>query len=580
MSLRKSSDSISFAKRNNLIFADDESDFCQSAKKMRIGKIREMSVLEIIEYVVKITENKPLCISGTPEKFLKVLSERLDITAMQALILSVFVNNCDDRNIFLRDLANHFDGNNISILRCSDDIAELAERGIIKRQAERRGLESYCVTQKAIESLCKNTMPELPKLDNLEAYEWFGAIEEIMDKVRFSSIEKEEFGAQLTELFKNNSHLHCVQAILSHNLEIDALKLFMALSIVAINNYDDRLCADDIEDYYKRPELRCLVEELESGDNILFSENMIEHANNHGQVDSTHWKLTDYSKEEIYSEFHFKKSKALNSSLIQPDDVKEKKLYFNDEISGEIERLRSLLSFDRMKKVMDRLEEKGMRRGFACLFYGAPGTGKTETVLQLAKASGRPIMQVNIASIRSKWVGETEQNMKLCFDNYRKLVKSSELSPILFFNEADALFTTRNENAKYGVDKMENTMQNIILQEMENLEGILIATTNLQDTLDPAFERRFLYKIEFVKPTPAERCHIWEEMLPQLTHADALFLAEHFDFSGGQIENIARKCQIDDILLENTCFDKESMMTYCKREFLHKDKRQCIGFTH
>ena len=102
-----------------------------------------------------------------------------------------------------------------------------------------------------------------------------------------------------------------------------------------------------------------------------------------------------------------------------------------------------------------------------CLFYGAPGTGKTELVQQLAIATQRDLFQVNIATLRDKYVGESEKQLKRIFDKYRSLVRTQEHAPILFFNEADAIFGNRMENTQRSVDKMENALQNIILQEME-----------------------------------------------------------------------------------------------------------------
>ena len=183
------------------------------------------------------------------------------------------------------------------------------------------------------------------------------------------------------------------------------------------------------------------------------------------------------------------------------DSIKEKSLFFNTSEQEQIERLTCLLSTENLPSVQERLEEQGMRKGFACLFYGAPGTGKTETVLQLARQTGRDLMQVDIAGLRDKWVGESEKNIKEVFARYRRLCQNSEVMPILFFNEADAIINKRTENIEHSVDKMDNAMQNIILQEIENLDGILIATTNLTSNLDRAFERRFLYKVEFHKPT-------------------------------------------------------------------------------
>ena len=136
-----------------------------------------------------------------------------------------------------------------------------------------------------------------------------------------------------------------------------------------------------------------------------------------------------------------------------------------------------------------------MCQGFCCIFYGAPGTGKTETVYKLARQTGRDIMRVDVNKIKSCWVGESEKNIKAAFDRYRNICKNSPLAPILLFNEADAILGIRMEGASNAVDKMENSIQNIILQEMESIEGIMIATTNLTTNLDKAFERRFLYKI-------------------------------------------------------------------------------------
>ena len=219
-----------------------------------------------------------------------------------------------------------------------------------------------------------------------------------------------------------------------------------------------------------------------------------------------------------------------------------------------------------------------MRSGFACLLYGAPGTGKTETVLQIARATGRSIMQVNLSEMRSKWVGESEKNVKAVFDRYRNFVEYCDKEPILLFNEADAIINKRQEGAEHGVDKMENSIQNIILQEMENLDGIMIATTNLAQNMDKAFERRFLYKIKFEKPTLEARMHIWHEMIPTLSESDTKTLAEKYDFSGGQIENIARHNAINGILYGDKANSIDSLMAYCDNERLETKECRKIGF--
>ena len=123
---------------------------------------------------------------------------------------------------------------------------------------------------------------------------------------------------------------------------------------------------------------------------------------------------------------------------------------------------------------------------------------------------------------------------------------------------------------------MENAIQNIILEEMEKLDGILIATTNLAQSLDSAFERRFLYKLEFQNPTPEESCYIWSSMVKNLSDEDAYALAKEFRFSGGQIENVARK-QIIASLLDDQPIRIEGLREFCQKESLKKENR--IGFS-
>jgi SpoVK/Ycf46/Vps4 family AAA+-type ATPase len=218
-----------------------------------------------------------------------------------------------------------------------------------------------------------------------------------------------------------------------------------------------------------------------------------------------------------------------------------------------------------------------MRNGFACLFYGKPGTGKTETVNQIARMTGRDVMLVDIAETKSCWFGESEKRIKKVFDKYRQYAKVNNPAPILLFNEADAVIGKRKDVNSGNVAQTENTIQNIILQEMENLDGIMIATTNLTKNLDPAFERRFLYKIEFNKPTLEARKAIWKSQLPELRDEDAETLAGRYDFSGGQIENIARKRTVDSIIHAGR-IDLETLNEYCGDEKLDKDRGITIGF--
>jgi SpoVK/Ycf46/Vps4 family AAA+-type ATPase len=151
-----------------------------------------------------------------------------------------------------------------------------------------------------------------------------------------------------------------------------------------------------------------------------------------------------------------------------------------------------------------------------------------------------------------------------------------ETAPILLFNEADAVFSTRKDVMASLASQTENAIQNIILQEMEGLTGVLIATTNLTQNFDKAFERRFLYKIEFAKPETVVRKSIWQSIIPALSDTGAAELAARFDFSGGQIENIARKRTVE-LIIHGADPSLDTLFRYCEDELLEKTVSR-IGF--
>jgi SpoVK/Ycf46/Vps4 family AAA+-type ATPase len=183
-----------------------------------------------------------------------------------------------------------------------------------------------------------------------------------------------------------------------------------------------------------------------------------------------------------------------------------------------------------------------------------------------------------MSKLKSKWVGDSEKSVRGVFRMYRSLCRSCEKAPILLFNEADGIIGIRREGATSAVDKMENSIQNIILHEMENLDGILIATTNLTQNLDPAFERRFLYKICFEKPDVSVREKIWHTMLPALSEEQCASLASAYDLSGGQMENVARKFSINSILYGGEKSPMDILHAYCNAERLDNQTTRRIGF--
>ncbi|MBP5328551.1 MAG: ATP-binding protein [Spirochaetaceae bacterium] len=300
------------------------------------------------------------------------------------------------------------------------------------------------------------------------------------------------------------------------------------------------------------------------------------------KVERTTLTVTDKTLNLLFGEnadLYIKTTVAKN--VLVPEDIKEKKLFYSEQVQKQISMLEESLEQKNLEAMQERLSQKGLCKGIAVILYGAPGTGKTETVYQLAKHTNRKIQHVDIADSKSMWFGESEKLIKKIFTDYKKLCKTCkshhENTPILLFNEADALISKRLDVTGRGCAQTENAIQNILLEEMEKLEGIMIATTNLCDNMDKAFERRFLFKVKYEKPSIEARTNIWKSKLTVLNDEDAASLAGLFDFSGGEIDNIVRKCEMNEIIRGTQPSYKE-LVDLCHEERLHNEEERRMGF--
>lgn len=292
--------------------------------------------------------------------------------------------------------------------------------------------------------------------------------------------------------------------------------------------------------------------------------------------------ITDKTIELIYGEnADLYKKKVVDKNIIDPEKIKEKKLFYSEQVERQIDTLTQSLASNNLEAMQERLGAKGLPGGVAAILYGAPGTGKTESVYQIAKKTNRKILHVDIADSKSMWFGESEKKIKKIFTNYRSLCKNckshNENVPILLFNEADALISKRKDVTSGNCAQTENAIQNILLEELEKLDGVMIATTNLCDNMDKAFERRFLFKVKFEKPSLEARTKIWQNKMPDLPEEQAKELADRFDFSGGEIDTIVRKCEMNEVIRGKRP-SRDELFELCKEERLLSDDSRRIGF--
>ena len=538
------------------------------------------TLLSSIEEIVRLAKEH-----GVEDKFheeaekpLKYLSKVLLMSKEEALVLSLFLELSPKWRIKISDLSEMLKISNIRILSLMNVADELVMKGYIKKYDRNEDI-FYVVPADVIDCLRSNTIYMPKPITNLTFDEFFERLDKIMEEEDVGFWRRYDSVVKLVEA---NPHLPYCKILSSLDWDDHEVMLFHIFAHRLINEDDDIIGTHDWEDIIgSKRVVKRILKSFKRGDSPLIKNNFLEPAIEDGMRQPDYYHFTDKAKEELFPEMDLldKYTEKKDKSLIPYTSFAEKRLFYAPHIQSQIDRLAQLLKQEQFNQVIQRLSENGMRKGFACLFYGSPGTGKTETVNQLARATGRDVMMVDVTQIKSCWVGESEQNIKALFDRYRKHVKDMEVAPILLFNEADAVLGIRQEGAQRSVDKMENSIQNIILQEMETLEGIMIATTNLTSNLDKAFERRFIYKIEFERPVIEAKQQIWKSMIPALSDEAACSLARDFDLSGGQIENIARKRTVELILSGNEPTEQQ-IREYCQSETMDSraEKRRRIGF--
>lgn len=282
--------------------------------------------------------------------------------------------------------------------------------------------------------------------------------------------------------------------------------------------------------------------------------------------------LTEKAKDALYlkEKIIIKKNTFSTATIVVPSDIILEELFYNESEWAQIKTIEKVLSKEKHQLVVNQLVENGLAKGISILFNGFSGTGKTATAKRLAKITNRPLFCVDVEKVVNKWVGDSEKSTKKIFNEYYDFCKDCEQTPILFFNE-DSIFSKRVE-VSHSSDRTHNSMQNILLEQMEQFTGISIVTSNNAEKLDTAFERRFLYKVEFEKPTKETQRSLLTNAFQNISTKTINNILENLSFTGGQIYNIRKKyimqCIVEDNDLEHLfsrlCLEETKTSTVTK----------------
>jgi hypothetical protein len=557
-----------------------------------------MEVIPILEHIEQIglkTRNCKLSaeILRSLKPRIREVAKFIGCEERQAVFFSlIFMMNFRKSDIELDEIAGYLGCNIMTLVKHLPDFESLITQGLIRKdQSGRRKRRcpdrldslSFYIPVEIIRSLTDGERPTLKKeKEPLNLYTFLNEVEALAEQRDNMLISLSELYDEINALINYNLDLPIVKQVKQFELSNENLIIFL-YSCSQFIDYDSEVeltpllkgIFPDLQDQLKiRRQFLEYNNELQKKGLIKLEEGQFR---GDRSIQLTEYALSVFFENE--KDLFEKKSKK-RVDLIKSSEIFEKKLFFDREETEQIEFIIKALQPENFNKLQQRLKIKGRNTGVGILLHGNPGTGKTSAAYEIARRTGRDIKMVVISEAKSAYYSESEKRIKAIFTEYDQLVRDFPNNfPIILFNEADSLFSTRRElsSVNTGVGQTENSIQNVLLQELENLTGILLATSNMTANFDKAFERRFLYKIKF-NPTSLEaKIQIWKNLIPELTHELACSLANEYPLSASQIDNVATKYLTIQLLTgSNPGYNEIEKL--CAEEFLERKERVKIGF--
>ena len=507
------------------------------------------------------------------------------VNKVQAILLAIsFVKSCFD-NFDTAAIISHLGIKNHRFLKYLEDFNILSLKSILTKKSDKSGCEDYKLSQHILNYILSNqAIPKellTIKVKDVSFNEFLADMDILRDQKENKEINYIYFTLKFIDLLNTNKHFKIVEFAIKNLQLVDSFVFFDTIldALNAGSNDFNTGLKSTVDDFYERNrDIFNYVTNFLEGKTALTKLDLIEKDSNtfsdRHRIQLTQKAVSMLKEwEDISLEFIEKKDKR----LVYPEQIQKRNLFYNTVEELQLEPIKKSLSHAAFNQLQSRLKSKNMSTGITALLYGAPGTGKTESVYQLAKKYNRPVFKVEISETKSMWFGESQKLVKKIFTDYYTFKKMQKVCPILLFNEADAIIGKRKSAGSSSVSDTENAIQNVLLEELENFDGILFATSNLVANLDSAFERRFLFKVKFENPSTVNAAKIWRNKLPFLSAKEALQLASQFSYSGGEMENITRKSLLDEIVL-GTKPNFERILSFCENEKWSSKPKNAIGF--
>jgi hypothetical protein len=232
--------------------------------------------------------------------------------------------------------------------------------------------------------------------------------------------------------------------------------------------------------------------------------------------------------------------------VTRPQDIAEIQLDFPAALHAELATYAATLQPRAFARFCARMRASHSSPAFLGMLYGGPGTGKTEWVRQIARSTGRPLVEIELSGLRDMYLGQSEQLVFTLFRALEEAAKAHERAPVVLFDEADGFFSHRRSHAG-SETSTETNMKTIFLKELQRFTGIAFATCNHTDHLDAAFERRFPVRVAFPHPDRDARFRMLRQRFPRWRQRELRHLASAWSFTGAQVQNLCIKAHMHGI---------------------------------
>ena len=499
----------------------------------------------------------------------------LKLKKSQVELLAVVMDMCMFRKpVTLAKIMKDLDGksDNLKVLSLKDDLDLLVQRRLLYYNPDECILDAYIyVPENVINDIANSKKPAEYTYKATTMRQFGENIGEFLNHHRNRTFDPNLFAHMMNVLFEDNPDNPIVKAYRKHDLHLKPFEMivwgymlqqnllyakteFSLPELCDVLNFAYPILAKAIKMGRQtfETEDKGLMEFGDKPDRLRFTSLAIQdfldglpQEDENDEEDVIH--IDEDDDDDMFGNIGGPdRRKNCGYTLIKSDTIEQKQLFYNKEDAAVLDELKKLLSAEQYPQVKERMAHSGLKTGLNILLFGSPGTGKTEFVNQLSLGCHRDLMRADFSQLKNKYVGESEKAIKRLFDSYRTCVEESDQVPILLINECDGLLG-RRVAVESSSDMHSNSAQTLLLEALENQPGIVICTSNNPENMDPAFERRFLYRLEIHRPDENSRREIWRSLCPDLKKDEIEELAR-YEMSGGQIENVSRQRSIWTVL--------------------------------